>query len=738
MKSHNHINNQHGGVDIKNDEKYQIPEYKDAYNNPMIPNEQKRIYNENKQRGDVQNPNQILNLQLFQPQKPKPTSASSGKPYPNPAVFYPNYVPNPFDPISYANYMQYSGYGMQPAPVYKEYNINIGGVEGSHLKTAMFFEDALPIKNISGTFCSLGERITMYEAIRANLFSSGDGKDVPIENDSYNLLSHLKLMDMNPYNASRFSKNPYKGLPFGFLLYRSCYPMRHDSRTFNAICAGNSTGINVRIYRLTEGAYMINKQNITKASDYDEWRDMAFYNFVREYIIKPKVCPNFTVMYGYNIALNSNIKFDDLRMIQDPNKGRSTDKSQFTTQWTKNNGTSNQDTTKALQDLRSLNIRDQSLPANTIVPVNGLGDNTGMLKQVIAVVRDPRTGLITKEITNMPTPQEQAIMLNKYSGKALVCLTEASNYSLIGWCKKEYRADGNIKTMTNTGFYGPEIWKSVIFQIMVALYVMQLKGIVINNFRLDRNVYIKDISRGSGTITNYWKYKIEGIEYYIPNCGYVVLIDTNYRDFDVHIDDNLSTDANRVRKLDGTILNDCKLSQEQCIDKTFEMFRSSFDTNIFDQDFINDNGVKPPEEILKLMTNIKNLADSKPTLNIAYYIRTFMTMFLNNRVGGPITQDEINNIKRGAVKEFRKGQIVCMTDTDGVDKFVIHIKQKKDGIALILTKDKIDPSTANYIEKDVPISSLNEYSIIETVKQNFNSGASNLNEESLIETYNVI
>ena len=738
MKSSNNVNIQHGGVDPKYDEKYQIPEYKEAYNNPMIPNEQKRIYNENKQRGDVQqNPNQILNLQLFQPQKPKPTSAISGKPLPNPAVFYPNYVPNPFDPISYANYMQYSGYGMQPAPVYKEYNINIGGVEGSHLKTAMFFEDALPVKNVSGSFCSLSERITMYEAIRSNLFSAGDGKDVPIENDSYNLLSHLKLMDMNPYNASRFSKNPYKGLPFGFLLYRSCYPMRHDSRTFNAVCAGNSTGINVRIYRLTEGAYMINKQNITKASDYDEWRDMAFYNFVKEHIIKPKICPNFTVMYGYNIALNSNIQFDDLKMIQEPNKGRITDQSQFTTQWTKNNGTSNQDATKALQDLRSLNVRDQNMPANTIVPVNGLGANTGMLKQVVAVVRDPRTGLISKEITNMPTPQEQAVMLNKYSGKALVCLTEASNYSIIGWCKKEYRADGNIKTMTNTGYHNKAVWESIIFQILVALYVMQLKGIIINNFRLDRNVYIKDISMG-GNVTNYWKYKIEGIDYYIPNYGYLVLIDTNYRDFDVQVNDNLTTDPNRIRKLDGTILDNCKLTQEQCIEKTFDMFKTSFDTNIFNQDFINDNGVKPPEEVLQLITNIKNMADSKPTQNIAHYIRTFMTMFMNNRVGGPLSQDEINNIKRGAVKEFRKGQIVCMTDTDGVDKFVIHIKQKKDGVALILTKDKIDPSTANYIEKEVPISSLNEYSIIEPIKQNFNSTVSNLNEESLLETYNVV
>ncbi len=733
-------NKQKGGVyegkhNKNQDERYQIPEYREPMNNPMIPNEQKRIFNENKPK-DTQNPNQILNLQLYQPPKPKPTSATSGKPLPNPAVFYPNYVPNPFDPISYANYMQHTGYGMQPVPVYKEYNINIGGVAGSHLNTAIFFEDSLPVKNVSGSFCSLGERLTMYESIRSNLFNAGDGKDVPIENDSYNLLSHLKLMDMNPYNASRFSKNPYKGLPFGFLLYRSCYPMRHDTRNSSAVCASNSTGINVRIYRLTEGAYMINKQNITKASDYDEWRDMAFYNFVKEHIIKKKVCPNFSVMYGFNIALNSNINFEDLKMIQDPNRGRTTDVSQFSTNWTKNNGTGKQDTSQALQALRAMNLKDNAMQANVMVPVNGLGANTGNLKQVVAVVRDPRTGLITKEVTNVPTPQEEAIMLNRYGGKALVCLTEASNYSIIGWAKKEYRANGNIKTMINSGYHTKAVWESIIFQILVALYVMQLKGLMINNFRLDRNVFIKDINTG-GTVTNYWKYKVEGIEYYIPNYGYLVLIDSNFRDFDNHCDDNVATDPKRDRKLDGSFLDVCSLSQEQCIEKSFEMFRLAIDPNVFDQDFVNDNGVRPPEEILRLLTNIRNMADSKPTLNIAHYIRTFMTMFMNNRVGGALTDTELNNVKRGAIKEFRKGQIVVMVDHDGVEKFVIHVRQRQNGSALIITKDKLDPAVSNFIEKDVPVSSLNEYSVIEPIKQNFKMNESNLNEESLLETYNV-
>lgn len=710
--------------------KYAIPEYKEPLNNPMIPNAQKKIYAENKaMEHSTTNPNQILNLQLYQPPKAKPTN-SQGRPLPNPSVFYPNYVPNPFDPIGYANYMHHTSYNMQPAPVYKEYNINIGGIAGSHLSTAMLFEDILPVKNVSGSFASVGERITMYESVRANLFSSGDGKDVPIENDSYNLLSHIKLMDMNPYNMSRFSNNPYKGLPFGFLLYRSCYPMRHDTRNFGSVCAPNSTGVNVRIYRLTEGAYMVNKQNITNASDYDEWREMAYYNFVKEHIIKKKICPHFVIMYGYNVTLNSNIKFEEIRMIQNHGKNMKNMKTmksgtiQPSTSLTTNNGTGlNVGKTTYARNYNN-NYRNANLPSNQLIPIK---------KQF--------ANMPSYQTTTMPTHQEQVIVLNKYTGKALVCLTEAPNYTLFGWAKKEYRADGNVKRMINSGYHTKAVWESVLFQLLVGMYVMQIKGIIIDNFRIDRNVFIKDISI-SGTVTNYWKYKIEGIEYYVPNYGYVVLIDSNYRDYDndTDCDDISAIDPKRVRKLDGAFINgnNPSLTKDQYMEKTFEMFRLAIDHNLFNQDFVNDNGIKPPEDIIRLMTNIRNMADSKQTYNIADYIRKFMTMFLNNRVGGPLTDGEIHNVKDGAIKNFRAGQIAVMTNNVGVHTFVIIVEKKKENDEyLIITKDKLDQNKSNIIEKEVPSSSLSEYSIVETIRQNFKINESNLNEESLLETYNV-
>ncbi len=709
------------GGDGPNDDKYNIPMYKEPVNNPMIPNEQKKIYFENKPKENPNaNANQLLNLQLYQPAPPpKPKQGIR----PNPSVFYPNYVPNPYDPMSFANYMQAANYGMGQPQVIKEYNINIGGVTGSHLVTSMLFEDSLPVKNVSGSFCSINERITMYEAIRSTLFSSGDGKDVPIESDSYNLLSHLKLMDMNPYNSSRFSSNPYKGLPFGFLLYRSCYPVRHDTRNATAICSTNSTGINIRIYRLTEGAYLVNKQEITRASDYDEWREVSFYNFIKEHIIKKKVCPNFPIMYGYTVSTNSNINFDELKMVQERGKQILNKNNNDNANKNKWNNNIPPNTTKEVPG-------QKLLQRNSKPYFNPHGPN--LYVQPNDYYISPQEQMRSRKMEM--TKEQQVIELNKYCGKAIICLTEAANYNILGWAKRNYRADGNVKTMINSGYHTKNVWESVYFQLFVGLYVMQIKGLIINDFKLERNVFVKDISTG-GNVTNYWKYKIKGIEYYIPNYGYLVLIDTNFRDFD-HSCDGKETDPSRPRKLEGSFLDKCNLSIDECIQKTFEIFRSVIDSNIFGQDFINDSGVKPPEDVLNLLSNIKKIADQKPTYDISYYIRQFMTMFLNNRTGGPLTDLEINKVKRGAVKEFHKGQIVVMADQTGIDRFVIFVDKRKNNLARIITKDKLD-QTANFIEKEVPVSSLNEFSVMEAIKQNFKMNESNLNEESLLETYNV-
>ena len=627
--------------------------YKEPQNNPMIPNDQRKIYQQNKPPPKQTEP--LLNLQLFQPQPP-PKPKQPIQPYPNPSVFYPNYMPNPFNPAEYLNYMRYQ-YG--PAvPLVKEYNINIGGISGSHVSTAMLFEDVLPVKNIQASFITVGERLVMYDYIRSVMFTNGDGDDMPLDagisggGDAKNLLSKIKFMDINPYNVNKFSDNPYKGMPFGFFLFRSCYPIRHDMRSASAICAQNSTGINVRIYRLTEDAYMASKHD-GNLHDFDQWRDIAFYNYIKETVLKKKVSPNFHIMYGYSVTLNSGIKFDDLKRLQ--------------------------------------------LPQN----------------------------ILERIMQKKPNPADPCV----YKGKVIVCLTEAANYNLLKWATREYRAEGNVKHMINYGYHPKVVWEGVLFQLMSAFYCMQIKGIVINKFKVDRNVYIKDISSG-GNVTNYWKYRINGIDYYIPNHGYVVLIDTNYRDYDDASWYEKETDASRERKIDGKFLSSSKLSDSDIVSKVFDMFKTTFDPNIFDTVFTGANGIKPPEDIMRLLENIHADAAQATNLDISFFIRKYMTMFLHNRVGDLLTEIEKLNVKTGSIKEFRKGQMVVWSDTNGFDRFVIHVQTYPSEISRIITKEN-----KNITEKEVPVTSLSDYSAIEAIKQNFKPDAANLNEDALLETY---
>jgi hypothetical protein len=730
-------------------DKYQIPDYRMPKNDPMIPQEQKRIFAQNKADKPPykpRGPDPVLNLQLYQ-QKPIPKKKPEA--YPHPAVFYPNYVPNPFNPIEYANFMHYTrGYapgGPVGGPIFKEYNININGVSGSHVKTSMLFEDALPMKQIGGSFTNLGERTTMYEYIRSIMFSKGDGEDLAIDDSNYNLLSHLKFMDMNPYNASRFSRNPYRGLPYGFLIFRSCYPIRHDERSASAICARNSTGINVRIYRMTEGAYKVNRTT-QKVEDYDQWREMAFYDYIKDQIIKPKISPNFMIMYGYNITLDSKIDFESVNSID---KMRSHHKDYLDQAQKMSAMSANPSSVmrnKVIADLKKSNREEAEKKRFERVRQPVPGDMGGY--PLAGRTEDPRYApryVPINHPTDQPHPDDGMIEetrkkiekeLNTYRGKALVCLTEAPNYSLMGWAKKEYRADGNIKRMINTGYHPAPVWESVLFQLMAALYVMQIKGIVIRNFRLDRNVFVKDIESHSKA-TTYWRYRIEGIDYYVPNYGYLLMIDTNYRDFDNDIDCDKEADPDRVRKLDGRFVNTSMLPAE-ITNAIFEMFREVMSPNTFDRDFVNDDGIKPPAEILQLMSRIKKDADRKEKVMISDYIRTHMTMFLHNRVGSLLAGDEPQKLMEGAVREFKPGELAVMKDRDNSDRFVIYVMSGDgaDGdrdVARIITKDGMDDK-ANVIEKNVPVSSLMKYSTANPPDQTFDPQKSSLNDEP-IETY---
>lgn len=744
----------------------------------------------------------IIDLKMYAP-RPPPRQPKPGQ-YPHPSSFYPNIVQNPMNPMSYARNYNNERFG---GPVFKEYNININGVSGDHVVTSLFYEDVLPVRDARASFNTVSERNTLYEYIRSIMFPHGDGSDRPIDNKNYNLLSHLKFMDMNPYNASRLSNNPYKGLPYGFLLYRSCYPIRRDERTASSVCSINSTGVNVRIYRLTEGAYNVNNGGTGEVANYDQWREMIYYDFVKEHIVRENKCPNFAVMYGYNITLNSNINFDN---VNDLNKNKNLNGNTITvfnkpmTQTVITNvpssGThpvsvaenalinaisenavnrnnphitseghiisdinpivspnaiivderkgdyadvprkvgTNVITTESMTMVSDINVvtpvREIVTSVETFAPIDAFGTEL----EVHKVTKDDDlreyNTLIDFPCDDKDKPIEKVIEDLTYAGKVIVALTEAPNYNIIHWARKKYNSEGNVRKMTDTGFRPTHVWESVIFQIMAGIYAMQKSGIAIRDFCLERNVFIKDVQT-RGKVATYWKYRIDGIDYFVPNYGYVVLIDSNYRDFDNDVENSKEADKNRKRKLVGKIFGD-NVSENDIDAINMRSLKCAMTRNTFGRDFINTDGIPPPKEILDMFSRISTDIDTRKVNNVGYYIRKHMTMFINNRVGTLLrARDETNNVMTGSVKDFREGEIVVMPDREGRNRFVVHVSTK-DEISTIITR-KGSGVDGEFIENEVPVSSLIKYSLVEPIVQNYNSKGSNMGEESILETYNL-
>lgn len=162
-------------------------------------------------------------------------------------------------------------------------------------------------------------------------------------------------------------------------------------------------------------------------------------------------------------------------------------------------------------------------------------------------------------------------------------LTEGVNYNIIDFCSKQYIEDKKslgVLTQVNSGIIQNKIWESIIFQILVTLYVLKNEGIYFSEISLMNNIFIKRIDITPENI-KYWKYVINNVTYYVPNYGYLVMFDSNFND-----KSNLSFD---IKKNNQDYLKICDLSSEiqiqQEIKKIFDNIKSNdkdIDKVIFD------------------------------------------------------------------------------------------------------------------------------------------------------------
>ena len=171
------------------------------------------------------------------------------------------------------------------------------------------------------------------------------------------------------------------------------------------------------------------------------------------------------------------------------------------------------------------------------------------------------------------------------------------------------------------------------------------------------------------------------------------------------------------------------------------MFKAGIDPNNFGPDFVSDGGTSPDSNIISLLSQMFNDTEA----NIEKYFIRYMYKFMNNRIGTYLKEQEIVHIRNDDLRDFKKGQMLVSQEGTGIYKFVLYL-DTINGVAKVLTKDRtsqndpqyIDKDNEMIIQKDVQITTLSNYSLTEPIVQNYKINESNLNEENILETYNII
>ena len=412
-------------------------------------------------------------------------------------------------------------YNPTQLPINKIYNISLSDPLGNHSLINKVYEDVLPSDKSTYSFIKINEREAIKSFMRNSILDKYDGEELSLKGGEKSLLSWIKIFDLNPYGLISNTTNPYNNIPYGFLLYRSAYPIRYNKQDHVLKTTSTSMAFNLRIYKLSVGAIKYKNNH-----HFDVWRDLKYYEWVNT-VIKRKISPNFLNYILYVSDNKSSIKFKDLDIIIKKNNA-----DKFYLQQENNNLINEiikESDIEIINTVQNASIKEhyrhnrihKRVPhINNFTNVNNKLEHNMILPE--NEIDESRNNKINSIIN---------IDLTQDSEKLLVIVTEAQNSNIIKWNSQVYQSYGTIKKMISTGYHKPEVWYSILFQLIYACAVMEKEEIYFNNFSLKNNVFIKDVQTDN-TGNSCWVYKINNIEYYIPNYGYLVVIDSNYADIE--------------------------------------------------------------------------------------------------------------------------------------------------------------------------------------------------------------
>lgn len=613
-------------------------------------------------------------------------------------------------------------------------------------KIGEIFEDILPASKVAeARMSSITERKLINSYIRAIFIKSRDGEMVNFLKNGHKseittILSRMKVVQVNPYHMSYLTNNILRTLPDNFILFKSCYPIKYEKRVASIKCSEDSMSINIRVYAMNiydEMCYWLNKVRDT----YDKrlsniWREILFYQFLREDIIKPKHNPHFIMIHSYYITDNETIDFAKLKKLKDEyfNKRTGDD--------IKNNTIDNLE--KSLFEVINNGI---TVAHGKLLENQEFIGNYNFFEKNIHRLRLVRNRLFDDET-------KKEINLFMPSKKCIVSLTESPDQSILQWCLRNYIiSDGIVRKQTTTGLHSDDEWMVIIFQLFSAFYTMNKKRFTTRILSWHENIFIKSFGKSGGE--GHWKYVIGGVEFYVPNLGDMVMIDSVYKKVDNALTDSFENHImfNEIvphffDDSKGIYLNNLNFNYTTNITSGNNIntelenvlksnFNNLFNPQVFTEfEKLNLGFVKPNNVILSLMDevnkiNFTGIETDCETLLKEGFIKKFHK-FLHPKLGTNITELESKQIYPFGteIENTNVGEMLIYKSISGiieVKKWVIMFDTKSYTV--------IDKLGSSVTVKSVNKNSLAKFNGSE-INMNFDYNNPIINDQ-ILDIYNI-
>ncbi len=665
---------------------YSPPFKKDYEQHPSRPERDERSYSPkppNYQRNITETP-VIAEQKMYQPVPNIPPGVLHTHPkYSNPAfipidnqiTYPPAFVPD------MANYFPFNGVPLNKPnelPLQKIYNINLGAPGHKHSVLNQIYQDVLPGEPNIYTMNNVYERMQIMNLLRNSMIKHHDGEDMTLQAGPKSILEYIRVLEFNPYSLGR---NRYKTIPINFLLYNGAYPIRYNTDTRAIEIAKQAMGVNIRIYMLSKGALNCNSDPALDCHNFDVWRELSYYKYVKETILQQKISPNFISMILYKLDRISKINYKELEDVIKTHV-----EYDIILRNLNNYKEINKFLTFKNDELKKL-LGGQSALSKTSIPIDASAD----------------------------------------SKVSLIALTEAPTFNLIEWASPTYEKSGVLSKQITTGFHTTDVWRSVLFQLVSAMAVLQEKKILFRNFSIENNVFIKDLFKDPNN-TGHWVYIVNNIEMYVPNFGNLVVIDSRFADV------NPSTNVKGIvlKIVSPTLYNYNGENVPSNIDEEIlkDLKRIIKRDNFVSGGVYSDYGMVTPDiDILNLLDRIYDSTKSR----IADILIECFPQYIHNRVGTLLNITEKTGLSPTVMPKLTPGKlavyqsrydeytwVIFNRDIDGKKKEILI----KDANGRLYTKTVFSHSLIEHPESN---------NIMQISEKNFR-----LNKDSLIDTYNII